>query len=42
MLSFRKESLLQVNSLESIDAVLADLSSIRILPLIQLALSLND
>lgn len=39
ILSFRKESLMQVSSIESIEAVLADLSSIKVLPLIQLALS---
>lgn len=42
ILSFRKESLLQVNSLENIEAVLADLSSIKVLPLIQLTLSLKN
>ncbi|XP_013110989.1 TBC1 domain family member 19 isoform X1 [Stomoxys calcitrans] len=39
ILSFRKESLMQVNSLDNIEAILADLSSIQVLPLIQLALS---
>jgi hypothetical protein len=39
ILSFRKESLMQVSSIESVEAVLADLSSIKVLPLIQLALS---
>lgn len=39
ILSFRKESLMHVSSLENIEAVLADLSSIKVLPLIQLALS---
>lgn len=39
ILSFRKESLMQVSTIESIEAVLADLSSIKVLPLIQLALS---
>ncbi|CAO1340765.1 unnamed protein product [Diamesa hyperborea] len=39
ILSFRKESLMQVSSIESIEAVLADLSSIKVLPLIQMALS---
>lgn len=39
ILSFRKESLMQVGTLENIEAVLADLSSIKVLPLIQLALS---
>lgn len=39
ILSFRKESLMQVTSLDSIEAILADLSSIKVLPLVQLALS---
>ncbi|XP_067626036.1 TBC1 domain family member 19 isoform X2 [Eurosta solidaginis] len=39
ILSFRKESLMQVNTLDNIEAILADLSSIKVLPLIQLALS---
>lgn len=39
ILSFRKESLMQVNTLDNIEAVLADLSSVKVLPLIQLALS---
>ncbi|KAL7044718.1 hypothetical protein ACKWTF_002032 [Chironomus riparius] len=39
ILSFRKESLMQVSTIESIEAVLADLSSIKVLPLVQLALS---
>lgn len=38
ILSFRKESLMQVATIENIEAVLADLSSIKVLPLIQLAL----
>ncbi|XP_014089062.1 TBC1 domain family member 19 isoform X1 [Bactrocera oleae] len=38
ILSFRKDSLLQVTSLDNIEAILADLSSIKVLPLIQLAL----
>lgn len=41
ILSFRKESLMQVETLENIEAVLADLSSIKILPLLQLALTTN-
>ena len=41
ILSFRKESLMQVNTIENIEAVLADLSSIKVLPLIQLTLSLR-
>lgn len=39
ILSFRKESLMQVETVESIEAVLADLSSIKILPLLQLSLT---
>lgn len=39
ILSFRRESLMQVSNIESIEAVLADLSSIKVLPLLQLALS---
>lgn len=39
ILSFRRDSLMQVDTMESIEAVLADLSSIKVLPLIQLALS---
>lgn len=39
ILSFRRESLMQVDTMDSIEAVLADLSSIQVLPLIQLALS---
>lgn len=39
ILSFRKESLMHVSSFENIEAVLADLSSIKVLPLIQLALT---
>lgn len=39
ILSFRRESLMQVDTMDNIEAVLADLSSIQVLPLIQLALS---
>lgn len=39
ILSFRRDSLMQVSNIESIEAVLADLSSIKVLPLLQLALS---
>ncbi|XP_037928020.1 TBC1 domain family member 19 isoform X2 [Teleopsis dalmanni] len=39
ILSFRKECLLQVNSWEQIENVLADLSSIQVIPLIQLTLN---
>ncbi|XP_078040185.1 TBC1 domain family member 19 isoform X3 [Augochlora pura] len=38
ILSFRKENLMQVNTLQSVEAVLADLSSIKVIPLLQLAL----
>lgn len=41
ILSFRKESLMQVNTIENIEAVLADLSSIKVMALIQLTLSLK-
>lgn len=39
ILSFRRDSLMQVSNIENIEAVLADLSSIKVLPLLQLALS---
>nr|XP_033329468.1 TBC1 domain family member 19 isoform X1 [Megalopta genalis] len=38
ILSFRKENLMQVNTLQSVEAVLADLSSLKVIPLLQLAL----
>ncbi|XP_066594152.1 TBC1 domain family member 19 [Prorops nasuta] len=38
ILSFRKENLLQVNNLHGVESVLADLSSLKIMPLLQLAL----
>ncbi|KAK0167282.1 hypothetical protein PV327_004701 [Microctonus hyperodae] len=38
ILSFRKENLLQVNNLHNVEAVLADLSSLKVMPLLQLAL----
>lgn len=41
ILSFRKESLLQVSTLENIEALLSDLSSIKVLPLLRLVLSLE-
>ncbi|XP_076761756.1 TBC1 domain family member 19 [Xylocopa sonorina] len=41
ILSFRKENLMQVNNQQSVEAVLADLSSLKIIPLLQLAL-LNE
>ncbi|XP_055639366.1 TBC1 domain family member 19 isoform X2 [Toxorhynchites rutilus septentrionalis] len=39
ILSFRRESVMQVVSLENIEAILSDLSSVKVLPLIQLTLS---
>ncbi|XP_058450696.1 TBC1 domain family member 19 isoform X4 [Malaya genurostris] len=39
IMSFRRESLMQVVTLENIEAILSDLSSIKVLPLIQLTLS---
>ncbi|XP_055591767.1 TBC1 domain family member 19-like isoform X2 [Uranotaenia lowii] len=39
ILSFRRESLMQVATLENIEAILSDLSSVKVLPLIQLTLS---
>lgn len=42
ILSFRKESLMQVNTFENTETILSDLSSIKILPLIQLTLSSRD
>lgn len=42
ILSFRKESLMQVNTYENTETILSDLSSIKILPLIQFALSSRD
>ncbi|KAH0956512.1 hypothetical protein HN011_001847 [Eciton burchellii] len=38
ILSFRKENLLQVNTQQNVEAVLADLSSLKVMPLLQLAL----
>ncbi|XP_043251093.1 TBC1 domain family member 19 [Colletes gigas] len=38
ILTFRKENLMQVNNLQSVEAVLADLSSLKVIPLLQLAL----
>ncbi|XP_063223950.1 TBC1 domain family member 19 isoform X2 [Bacillus rossius redtenbacheri] len=38
ILSFRKENLLQVDTLQAVEAVVADLSSIVVMPLIQVAL----
>ncbi|XP_076230802.1 TBC1 domain family member 19 [Calliopsis andreniformis] len=38
ILSFRKENLMQVNNLQNVEAVLADLSSLKVIPLLQLAL----
>ncbi|XP_053695784.1 TBC1 domain family member 19 [Sabethes cyaneus] len=39
IMSFRRESLMQVVTLENIEAILSDLSSVKVLPLIQLTLS---
>lgn len=38
ILSFRRENLLQVNTQQNVEAVLADLSSIAVMPLLQLTL----
>ncbi|XP_014485954.1 PREDICTED: TBC1 domain family member 19 isoform X2 [Dinoponera quadriceps] len=38
ILSFRKDNLLQVNTQQNVEAVLADLSSLKVIPLLQLAL----
>ncbi|CAK1578846.1 unnamed protein product [Parnassius mnemosyne] len=38
ILSFRKENIFQVNTIQNVDAVLADLSTISVVPLLQLAL----
>ncbi|XP_034952659.1 TBC1 domain family member 19 [Chelonus insularis] len=38
ILSFRKENLLQVNNLQNVEAILADLSSLKVMILLQLAL----
>ena len=39
IMSFRKENLLRVSNLGGVEAVLADLSSLPIVPLLQLALA---
>ncbi|XP_058814857.1 TBC1 domain family member 19 isoform X2 [Topomyia yanbarensis] len=39
IMSFRRESLMQVATLENIEAILSDLSSVKVLPLIQLTLT---
>ncbi|XP_011503047.1 PREDICTED: TBC1 domain family member 19 [Ceratosolen solmsi marchali] len=41
ILSFRKDNLMQVNNLHTIEAVLADLSSLKVMPLLQLSLLEN-
>ena len=41
ILSFRKDNLLRVNNITGVEAVLADLSSLPIVPLLQLALARN-
>ncbi|XP_046668556.1 TBC1 domain family member 19 isoform X1 [Homalodisca vitripennis] len=38
ILSFRRENLLQVDTLQNVEAVLADLSSLQVMPLLQIAL----
>lgn len=38
ILIFRKDNLLKVSTLQNIEAVLADLSSIHVIPLLQLSL----
>ncbi|CAF4853608.1 unnamed protein product [Pieris macdunnoughi] len=38
ILSFRKENIFQVNTIQNVDAVLADLSTISVIPLLQLTL----
>ncbi|KAK7861826.1 hypothetical protein R5R35_000588 [Gryllus longicercus] len=38
IISFRKENLLQVDTLQNVEAVLADLSSIAVMPLLQITL----
>ncbi|KAK7864633.1 hypothetical protein R5R35_012408 [Gryllus longicercus] len=38
IISFRKDNLLQVDTLQSVEAVLADLSSITVMPLLQMTL----
>ncbi|CAH4036142.1 TBC1 domain family member 19 [Pieris brassicae] len=38
ILSFRKENIFQVNNIQNVDAVLADLSTISVIPLLQLTL----
>ena len=39
ILSFRKDNLMRVNNITGVDAVLSDLSSLPIVPLLQLALA---
>lgn len=38
VLIFRKDNLMKVNTIQNIDAVLSDLSSIAVIPLLQMAL----
>lgn len=38
ILMFRKDNLMKVNTLQNIEAVLADLTSIAVMPLLQMAL----
>lgn len=42
ILSFRRENLLIANNLHNVEAVLADLSSLPVIPLLQLALKKNS
>lgn len=38
ILMFRRDNLMKVNTLQNIEAVLADLSSIAVMPMLQMAL----
>ena len=42
IISFRKDNLMQVTTLQNVEAVLADLSSLPVIPLLQLALELDS
>ncbi len=41
IISFRRDNLMQVNTLAGVESVLADLSSLSVIPLVQLALEKN-
>lgn len=41
IISFRKENLLLANNLHHVEAILADISSLPVVPLLQLALERN-